>query len=171
MAGDQEAYARLVKRYQRPIYYLALRMLRKPEDADDVTQRTFLKAYRALKGFEFRSSLKTWLTAIALNLCRTELMRPRREMVEIPPTLADPQYREQKEIEEREFQKKQLAQAMERLPTRQKEVVVLRIHHEMPFKEIAVALKSTETAVKVNFHHAMKSLREWVRKQVKDEGL
>ena len=78
LAGDNDAFSRLVKRYQRPIYYLSLRMLRVPEDADDVTQKTFVKAFRALAGFRFESSFKTWLSAIAINLCRTELMKTKR---------------------------------------------------------------------------------------------
>lgn len=165
LAGQTEAFSRLVQRYQRPIYYIALRMLKRMEDADEITQKTFLKAYRALAGFEFRSSFKTWLTAIALNLCRTELMKPRREIVELPVHLVDPKYEERKEVEEKEFQKAQLNEALERLPQRQREVVTLRIYQDLPFKEIAVALDSTLTAVKVNFHHAMKSLKVWIRKQ------
>jgi len=171
LAGDQQAYSLLVKKYQRAIFYTALRMLRNPEDADDVAQKTFVKAYRALQGFRFESSLKTWLTTIAINLCRTELMKHKRQMVELPENLADAGFERQKEQEAADFKKSQLRSALELLPLRQREVVTLRIYQEMPFKEIAKALDSNETAVKVNFHHAMKSLREWMSKKVKDEEL
>lgn len=162
LAGEAEAYAQIVKKYQRPIYFLALRMLRNPENADEITQKTFLKAYRALSGFQFKSSLKTWLSAIALNLCRTELMRPRRETVELQENIADSEFEGQAEREEAQHRKEILRRGLEELPQRQKEVVILRIYQELPFKEIAAALESTESAVKVNFHHAMKSLREWI---------
>jgi len=171
VAGRSSAFNEIVKRYQRPIYYLSLRMLRSPEDADEVTQKTFVKAYRALAGFRFESSLKTWLSAIAINLCRTELMRSKRKMEELPENLADRGYEESQEGEEKAYQKAHLEAALERLPPRQKEVVILRIHQEMPFKDIAKTLNSTETAVKVNFHHAMKSLRDWIQKKVHHEPL
>lgn len=160
LEGNLEAFNQIVQSYQRPIYYLALRMLKNPENADEVTQKTFLKAYRALSGFQFKSSLKTWLSAIALNLCRTELMRPKRETVELPEQLADSSFDDRRDAEEASHRRHLLQQALEGLPLRQKEVVMLRIYQELPFKEIAEALDSTESAVKVNFHHAMRSLKE-----------
>jgi RNA polymerase sigma-70 factor (ECF subfamily) len=163
--GNSALYSNLVKKYQRFLYFMTLRMLRNAEDADEVTQKAFLKAYRALPGFRFESSFKTWLTTIALNLCRSELMKSKREMVEIPPNLADPGFENRKEQEEAEHQKADLNRLLDRLPPRQKEVVTLRIYQELPFKEIARLLKSNETAVKVNFHHAMVSLRNWIRRR------
>jgi len=171
LSGDTQVYANLVRKYQRSIYYTALRMLRNPEDADEVTQKTFVKAYKALSGFRFESSLKTWLTTIAINLCRTELMKTRREMVELPANLADSGFENRKEQELVEYKRGQLREALESLPQRQREVVTLRIYQEMPFKEVAKTLGSNETAVKVNFHHAMKSLKEWMAKKVKNEEL
>lgn len=160
--GNLGAFDQIVKTYQRPLYFLALRMLRNQELADDVIQKAFLKAYRALSGFQFKSSLKTWLSAIALNLCRTELMRPKREMVELPESLPESTTDDTREADAMAYRRKMLQTALEDLPQRQKEVVMLRIYQELPFKEIAVALESSESAVKVNFHHAMKSLKEWI---------
>ncbi|HKX12637.1 MAG TPA: sigma-70 family RNA polymerase sigma factor [bacterium] len=171
LAGSAEAFDRLVRRYQRPIYYLSLRMLRQAEDADEVTQKTFVKAYRALAGFRFESSFKTWLCAIAINLCRTELVKAKRNMEELPLNLPDPAFEERQVEEERAFQKAHLEAALADLPPRQKEVVLLRLQQELPFKEIARLLKSTETAVKVNFHHAMKSLRGWIQKKVRNDSM
>lgn len=171
LAGRSEAFGNLIKRYQRPIYYLALRMLRQAEDADDVTQKTFLKAYRALGGFEFRSSFKTWLSAIAINLCRTELMKPRRHMVELPEHLANTDFDDLRDKDDNAFQRHHLQEALENLPQRQKEVVMLRIYQELPFKEIAEALESNETAVKVNFHYAMQSLKKAVKKRMQRDSL
>lgn len=166
--GDTALFSELVKKYQRFIFYMAMRMLRNSEDADEVTQKTFMKAYRALAGFRFESSFKTWLTTIALNLCRSELMKTKREMVELPANLADPGFEKHRDAEESEAQKAYLNQMLDRLPPRQKEVVGLRIYQELPFKEIAKLLKSNETAVKVNFHHAMVSLKKWMRRRVQD---
>lgn len=165
IAGDTDAFGRLVKKYQRPIYFLALRMVKNPETADDITQKTFLKAYRALAGFQFKSSLKTWLSAIALNLCRTELSKTKRDTAELPEQIPDASVEIQQEREESQHRRFLLKQALDQLPLRQKEVVLLRIYQEMPFKEIAETLDSNETAVKVNFHYAMKSLKKWIQKR------
>ncbi len=172
LAGDTSAFDRLVKKYQRKIYYLALRMLGNTEDADEVTQKTFLKGYRALAGFRFEASFKTWLTTIAINLCRTELSRRRYPQEEISEHIPDLSGEEKRgEEEEHEHRLAHLKEVLETLPARQKEVVVLRIFHDMPFKEIAEALKSNETAVKVNFHHAMKGLRERIQKRLHHEKM
>jgi RNA polymerase sigma-70 factor (ECF subfamily) len=168
LAGNLGAFDKIVQSYQRAIYFLALRMVKNQELADDITQKTFLKAYRALSGFQFKSSLKTWLFAIALNLCKTELMRPRREMVELSENLPNPNTlggEGNREADEQAHRRHLLQVALERLPERQKEVVILRIYQELPFKEIAETLDSTESAVKVNFHHAMKSLKAWILKR------
>lgn len=165
LGGDVEDYALLVKKYQKPIFFLSLRMLRNTENADEVTQKAFMKAYRALEGFQFQSSFKTWLSAIALNLCRTELMKKKRYMEELPLHLPDSTMEKREEHEEKTYQRHYLQKAVDELPLRQKEVVSLRIYEEMPFKEIAEVLESTESAVKVNFHHAMKSLKEWIQER------
>jgi len=171
LAGDTLAFGEIVKRYQRPIYFLSLRMVKNPETADEITQKTFLKAYRALGGFQFKSSLKTWLSAIAMNLCRTELMRPKRPTVPLPEQIPDRHVEDLSEKEELQHQRAYLRQALEALPLRQREVVTLRIYQELPFKDVAEALNSTESAVKVNFHHAMKGLKSWVRKRLKNDAL
>src|SRR2546430_17231865 len=68
--GDGRAFEELVRRHQRPVYGLAMRLLRDHDDADDIAQRTFLRAWDGLADFEGRSSLKTWLLRICVNLCR-----------------------------------------------------------------------------------------------------
>lgn len=169
LAGSSQAFGRLVERYQRYLYFFCLRILKNPEDADEIVQKAFVKAYRALAGFEFKASFKTWLTTIALNLCRTELGKKKRQFAELDTNVSDGQYEQQQENEDDASDKGQLRQALEGLPPRQREIVLLRIYQELPFKEIALALKSTETAVKVNFHHAMKSLRKRLQSESKDE--
>ena len=162
LAGSQEAFEPLVEKYQRSVFFTALRFLKNQEEADDITQKAFLRAYQALGSFRFESSFKTWLTTIAVNLCKN-VVRGQRIMVEVPETLSDGSVERRKEEEETGDRKSQLKKALENLPERQKEVVMLRIYEEMPFKKIAEVLESTETAVKVNFHHAMKSLKEWIQ--------
>ena len=162
LAGSQEAFEPLVEKYQRSVFFTALRFLKNQEEADDITQKAFLRAHQALGSFRFESSFKTWLTTIAVNLCKN-VVRGQRIMVEVPEALSDGSAERRQEAEEAGDRKSQLKKALENLPERQKEVVMLRIYEEMPFKKIAEVLESTETAVKVNFHHAMKSLKEWIQ--------
>src|SRR5438128_11736237 len=83
--GDTESFNQLVKRWERPIFALAYRTLGREEDARDVTQETFMRAFRALPGFKGDAKFSSWLYRIALNLCRDWIRRNRRApMVEVP---------------------------------------------------------------------------------------
>src|SRR2546430_9808997 len=83
--GDTESFNQLVKRWERPIFALAYRTLGREEDARDVTQETFLRAFRALPGFKGDAKFSSWLYRIALNLCRDWMRRNRRApMVDVP---------------------------------------------------------------------------------------
>src|SRR6478609_9865775 len=86
--GDQDAFRVLVERHSRSIYRLAYRMTGKPEDAEDVVQETFVRAYRQLGRFEARSNFSTWLYRIGFN-CSIDYMRarPKRESAEPQETL------------------------------------------------------------------------------------
>lgn len=168
--GESKAFELLVKKYQRYVYFLSMRMLANEALADEVTQKAFMKAYRALPNFQFKSSFKTWLSVIALNLCRTELAKKKHIHVELPETLGDAAAEQQDAFEDLAHKRHYLRQALQALPTRQREVVLLRIEEERPFKEIAKILESSESAVKVNFHYAMKSLKHWIKKKGFDHG-
>src|SRR5688500_9560143 len=76
--GDTESFNQLVKRWERPIFALAYRTLGREEDARDVTQETFLRAFRALSGFKGDAKFSSWLYRIALNLCRDWMRKQRR---------------------------------------------------------------------------------------------
>src|SRR5678809_1331236 len=78
IAGDHESFNQLILRWERPIYALAYRTIGREEDARDVCQETFLRAFRALPGFRGQSKFSSWLYRIALNLCRDWLRKERR---------------------------------------------------------------------------------------------
>jgi RNA polymerase sigma-70 factor, ECF subfamily len=87
-AGDDDAFRELVERHGRAVYRVAYRITGRVEDAEDVVQETFLRAYRQLDRFEARANLRTWLHRIATN-CAVDLLRarPKREQAEEPETL------------------------------------------------------------------------------------
>src|SRR5688500_20063398 len=88
--GDLDSFNQLVLRWERPIYALAYRVIGREEDARDVAQETFLRAFRALPGFKGEAKFSSWLYRIALNLCRDWMRRQRRAPVMQMPEGVDP---------------------------------------------------------------------------------
>ena len=158
--GEEEAFEELVKHYQAPLYYLALRFVRDEHAAADLTQTAFLRAYQGLAGFRGRSSLKTWLYRITINLCKNHLRDWARKGLEYsaeidPPSRSNPLL----ELIEHEEQRRMVG-AWEQLPERQRLTVTLKIQEGMKYHEIAEVLECSVGAVKANFHHACKRLKE-----------
>lgn len=157
-AGDAKAFADLVKRHQKPVYGLAMRMLRDHDDADDIAQRTFLRAWNHLTDFEGRCAFRSWLFRICMNLCRNH-HRDRAKFVDManPPEPVEEAVGAER-LEREEILEK-LRVAVSSLPPKQRATVEMRIYQSLPFKEIAAALETTENASKVNFHLAVKNLK------------
>ena len=158
--GEEEAFEELVKHYQAPLYYLALRFVRDEHAAADLTQTAFLRAYQGLAGFRRRSSLKTWLYRIAINLCKNHLRDRARRGLETsaeidPPSHANPL----QELIKHEGQQS-LLQAWYKLPEKQQLTVTLKIQEGLKYREIAEILGCTVGAVKANFHHACTKLKD-----------
>jgi RNA polymerase sigma-70 factor (ECF subfamily) len=162
-AGDRGAFDELVRRYQRPLYYLALRYVRIEADAKDLAQRTFIKVLGALPGFRADSSFRTWLYRIAINLCLNHLRDRKREEVraELGEALPAPQTSGEGALIDRE-RGARLREAIAELPPKQRMVLELRIYDELPFREVAELAGCSENSAKVNFHHAVKRLRSIV---------
>src|SRR6188768_3491859 len=89
-AGDLDCFNQLVARWERPIYALAYRTLGREEDARDVVQEAFLRAYRGLRGFRGEAKFSSWLYRITLNLCRDWMRRERRALLVALPEGTDP---------------------------------------------------------------------------------
>src|ERR1700687_4583644 len=85
IGGDADSFNELILRWERPIYSLAYRVIGREEDARDVCQETFLRAFRALSGFRGQAKFSSWIYRIALNLCRAWFRRERRcRLVQYP---------------------------------------------------------------------------------------
>ena len=160
IAGDDSAFDELVLKYQRQLAALVARITGNPGEAADVVQKVFLKAYTKLSGFKRLSTFKTWLFSIAINLSRNALRQKKRwgipqDIEDVNPKVDD----DQDENLIRKQRRLRLNHALENLPPKQKSVVVLRIYEELSFAQIAESVGITENAAKVNFHHAVKSLK------------
>jgi RNA polymerase sigma-70 factor (ECF subfamily) len=159
LTGYKRAFEELVRRYEKPIYYLALRSVREEQAAADLAQTAFLKAYEGLRGFRGQASFKTWLYRIAINLCKNYLRDQGKKKFDSlgemdPPSTANPL----RELIEHENQAR-VAQAWGKLPERQRHTVVLKVQEGMKYREIAAVMGCSVGTIKANFHHACTRLK------------
>jgi RNA polymerase sigma-70 factor (ECF subfamily) len=142
------------------VYRLCYRFVGNHEDATDLAQETFLRAYRALRTFKGESAVGTWLHRIAVNLSLNAVAgRSRRAETNeerAVPVAADPNAMSRLLSGERAAQ---VRAAIARLPAKQRATLVLRVYQEMPHQEIAELLGSSVGAVKANFFHALANLK------------
>ena len=162
--GDQDAFAALVEEHQQYVYHLALRVLKDENEALDLTQETFVRAWTALPNFRGQSQFRTWLYRITTNLCYNRLPNLRRSlndlgddvMEEIPETKVDnPVY----EIESGET-RAHLHRAIDELDTNYKLLVTLRYQYELSYDEIASTLNLPLGTVKTGIFRAKEQLRK-----------
>ena len=167
MGGDTDSFNQLVLRWERPIYALAYRTLGREEDARDVCQETFLRAYRALPGFKGEAKFSSWIYRIALNLCRDWIRKQRRtpvmqapEGVELTDLAAE---RGPVESIETLVARRQLsdrvAVAMRTLPEEQRTAIVLKEYHGLTFQEIAEMQGCPLSTVKTRLYQGLTVLR------------
>lgn len=154
-AGDESAYAELVRRHHERIYRLALALLASPADAADVTQEVFLRALTGLKGFRFAAAPFTWLYRTTKNVCREynrkTRRQPLRELDESDPSIET--------VVETGQVAQQVRGLVSGLPERQRDVVMLRIFEDLSVEQTAVAMGCRPGTVKALLHKAIKRLR------------
>ncbi len=159
--GEREAFDRLVERFQRDVYRLCYRYVNNHEDANDVAQEVFLKAYRAIRRFRGDSSFSTWLYRIAVNTCLNFRSARKPQTEELPEALADPRAGVAASLESDE-QARRVRDAIRRLPEKQRATLILKVYHELTHEEVARILGSTVGTVKANLFHALGNLRKLV---------
>jgi RNA polymerase sigma-70 factor, ECF subfamily len=167
ISGDNESFNELILRWERPIYALAYRTIGREEDARDVCQETFLRAFRALPGFRGQAKFSSWLYRIALNLCRDWARRERRTPVVQPPEDVDlmdlAAAAEPSEAIEDLVARKDMTRVVERamalLPDDQRTAIVLKEYHGLTFQEIADLLGCPLSTVKTRLYQGLTVLR------------
>lgn len=164
--GDRRAFNELVRGNQQRVYRVVRRIVQDPDDAMDITQDVFVRAYQGLDGFRGGSKIFTWLYRIAVNLSINHVKsgRVRRffrfdreddEYVDHAPGIH--------EGLEREEIRRSIERAIAALPAKQRAVFVLRYYEELPYEDIAGMLGTSVGGLKANYHHAMKKIEEKVR--------
>jgi RNA polymerase sigma-70 factor (ECF subfamily) len=161
-AGEREAFDELVVKYQKPLYSLLYRMVSNRDDAADLLQKTFVKAFTGLNSFERRSSFKTWLYQIAINLAKNVYRdRSRARQVPIDNVVIRINSRTLETLIAKE-DRILLRQALAGLPEKQRLTLLLRIQEDKKFEEIADIMKCSIGTAKANYHHAVQKLKAMI---------
>jgi RNA polymerase sigma-70 factor (ECF subfamily) len=173
-AGDVDSFNQLVSRWERTIYALAYRTLGREEDARDVVQEAFLRAYRGLRGFKGEAKFSSWLYRITLNLCRDWIRRERRAPVVQPPEgtdavdLADAMASPTESVEDlvaRREMSRAVSRAMAELPEEQRTAILLKEYHGLTFQEIADLQGCPLSTVKTRLYQGLSVLRKHLESQ------
>jgi RNA polymerase sigma-70 factor (ECF subfamily) len=159
-SGERLAFDQLVRRHQKGVWYLVRRYVKRDADASDVSQQAFVRAFKGLGSFRGAASVRSWLYRIAINCALSWLRDHRREE---PTEIAEDALVEANPAPAAligDEQGVRLRAAIAQLPPKQKLVLELRVFDDLSFKEVAELAECTENTAKVNFHYAVKRLRD-----------
>jgi RNA polymerase sigma-70 factor (ECF subfamily) len=163
-AQKEKAFTTIVKKYQEKIYWQIRRLVITHQDADDVMQNVFIKAWNGLSNFREDAKLYTWIYRIAVNESLTYLeQQKRRSSVsfdDVSESLENKMQCEKGFDENKAIWKLQLA--VQQLPEKQRIVFNLRYFDEMPYEEMGIILDTSVGALKASYHHAVKKIEEYI---------
>ena len=161
-AGQREAFDVIVERHRRTVYQVCYRFVNNHEDASDLAQDAFVRAWRGLKTFKGQSALSTWLYRIAVNVClnRVSAKTPKTEPIDSTEHVADVRIESASHGMIREERAVAVRKAIASLPTKQRATLIMRTYHDMSHQQIADVLGSSVGAVKANFFHALANLKK-----------
>jgi RNA polymerase sigma-70 factor (ECF subfamily) len=152
LGGDTEAFNLLVQRWQKPIYNFILRMIGNREEAMDLCQDSFMKAYRELGGLKDKERFSAWLYRIAHNTCCSRLrMQSGRTFVELQP--------DTRAVRSPIEMQLAVQKALQFLPEDQREVVILKVYHSLKFEEIALIQDAPVSTVKSRLYMGFEKLK------------
>ena len=160
LAGRREAFDVIVERHRRPIYQLCYRFVGNHEDAADLAQDVFVRAFKGLRNFKGDAALATWLYRVGVNAClnRAALKKLPTESIDAAQHV-DTRALSALDHVVRGEQAAAVRRAIRKLPPRQRATLMLRVYQDLSHDEIARILGSTVGAVKANFFHALGNLK------------
>jgi RNA polymerase sigma-70 factor (ECF subfamily) len=162
LTGDIAAFDELMIRYERQIYRVCYRFVENREDAMDLAQEVFIKAFEHLPSFRRESSLKTWIYRIAMNHCINHVKKNSREFVEVTEYIGSTPASIQSDLEHRE-QREQLRRMVKFLPPKQKAILEMRINEELSYEEIAKMSGRSVSTIKASVFFALEKLRKLIK--------
>lgn len=161
MKGDKDAYRVIVERYKQRAYYTALGFVNNPEDALDISQDAFVRAYKALGTFDLSKPFFPWFYKIIRNLC-FDFLKKRKRIREVP--LEDVEKREDglgvEEVYRRKVLKEKVWEAISQLSPDEREVVLLRFFQDLSYKEISGVLECPIGTVMSRLYYTKRKLRD-----------
>lgn len=166
LAGNRDAFDGIVERHRRHVYQLCYRFVGNHEDASDLAQDVFIRAYRALRSFKGQSSLGTWLYRIAVNVALNKVGANTPKPEALDRLLLGHDARAASHDENaadallRHERAAQVRAAIAKLPKKQRATLILRVYHDLPHEQIAGILGSSVGAAKANLFHALSNLKK-----------
>lgn len=159
LSGEDVLYSQLVKRYQKAVYSIAFKYLRTHDEADEVAQETFIRAYFSLKTYDSQYRFYTWLLRITVNLCHNSL-RKRKKYAPLEENMKSDEFDDPLEITVQEDSCVKIRDKIDDLPEDQREVILLRVDKELSYEEISKILKIPLGTVMSRLFRARKALLE-----------
>jgi RNA polymerase sigma-70 factor (ECF subfamily) len=176
--GDTAAFDTLFTRYQKRTYRLVQRFVSNPEDASDLTQDAFIRAYQGLGDFKSQCQFYSWLYRITVNLCIDFLRKKSRSEVllydsdesgESPMSnIADPRSESPAKAVENKELRAHIRKAVRRLPPKQRQIFILRHWNGLSLKDIAATVGRSDGTVKAHLLHAHRNLRKHLRPYLRE---
>jgi RNA polymerase sigma-70 factor, ECF subfamily len=168
--GNRMAFNQLVLRNQDRVYWTVRRMISDHDDALDITQEVFIRAYNKIEKFRGDSQFSTWLYSIATNLSinalRKKRLRTFLRIDDIQETLRSEDGEPGAELEQDEM-RTLIDKAVTLLPEKQRLVFVLRYYEELPYEEISGISKTSVGGLKANYFHAVKKIEEYIKDAIR----
>ncbi len=163
LAGHTAEFTHLVKAYETSVFHIVMGFVHQKEDAEDITQEVFVKAFQSLDRFAGRSSFSTWLYRIAIHTSLNELKRRKRrtlwsmaaDMLQLPSTNKNPEQALAEKTEQDEIRK-----AIDRLPEKQRMAFILSRYEELPQRDVALIMEISEGAVEQLLLRARDNLKK-----------
>jgi RNA polymerase sigma factor, sigma-70 family len=165
---QRDAFSHVVSEYSEKLYWYVRKMVLGHDDANDLLQNTFIKAWMNIDSFRGDSMLSTWLYKIAMNECIT-FLKKQRSLNNISIDDTDVYLLEKlkgDEFFDGDAAQFKLQEAILRLPEKQRQVFNLKYYEEMKYEEMSELLGTSVGALKASYHHAMKKVEEFLTKDV-----
>lgn len=172
LRGNQGAFAKLLQKYRRQVYTLAVRMLGQEEDAEDAAQDAFIRAFQSLESCDTNRPFLRWIYRITYNLCVDRYRRRKPLTISIDQTVGEEEFQRElvdasprpDELLGMHEERRRLTELLSSLPPRYRAVVVLRHQEDLSYEEIAEILRLPLGTVKARMHRAHNMLRKMLKR-------
>ncbi len=164
LKGEKQAYTLLIDEYKTPVYNLAYRMTGNREDADDLTQETFIRAYQYLWRYDRRRKFFTWLYTLALNLIRNHLKKDKDNRIAevLSKHLSDDK---EPSPESKLMETQEINFCLLLLDDESRALVIMKFYQGLSFEEISVIAGKSPGAVKMNIYRSLEKIKELLNKR------